>query len=402
MRPDDFTPARRSRLIDIQESVQAFVPPPLPGAIELSPTTLLSLSRADRAIGALDGAGSWMPNPFLLIQPFIRREAVLSSRIEGTQASLTDLAAFEAAAPASRGLPSDVVEVANYVKALQMALDPNRALPVSLRFILDLHRELMTGVRGHEQRPGEFRTIQNFVGRPGSRIQDASYVPPPPREMTEALYAFEAWLHADNVLPPLVQLALTHYQFEAIHPFRDGNGRVGRLLIALLLVERRLTSQPLLYLSAYFEAHRGEYYQGLQRVSETGEWDPWVTFFADGVAEQAADAIVRAKSLLRLRERYHARLQTARASALPLKLVDSLFQSPVTTVVRAQTELGVTHRAASLIVGKLVDAGIIHEAIPELTRNRPFIAREIVDLLQAELPSEDRGLVSEQQTLDLA
>ncbi len=396
----DFSSDRQQYLVPVERGQLAFVPPPLPDSLPLSGSAAMALSRADRAIGALDGIGSWMPNPYLLIQPFMRREAVLSSRIEGTQASLTDLVIYEAAgAPAKNQLPADVHEVANYVAALEWALRPDRNLPVSLRLLQRLHEILMTGVRGQDQRPGEFRSIQNYIGQPGTPIEQASYVPPPPQQMIEALYGLEAYLNRTDRLPPLVHLALTHYQFEAIHPFRDGNGRVGRLLVSLLLVERGLISQPLLYLSAYFEAHRAEYYRRLSRVSQQADWDGWVTFFVNGVAEQAADAVGRARALVDLRAAYHARLVGPRASALPLKLVDYLFMSPVVTVVGAQAHLGVTRRAASLIVDKLADAGIL-SVMRDVDRNRPYFAREIFSLLEGPLPGRTAA-GSDQITLDL-
>jgi Fic family protein len=400
VKPDDFVPTRRLHLVPIEHGQWAYVPPSLPTEIDLSREAIMAMSAADRAIGALDGIGGWMPNPYLLVQPFLHREAVLSSRIEGTQASLSDLAVFEAAVPAP-GLPPDVREVANYVKALEFALAPERDLPISMRLFQRLHEVLMEGVRGQDQRPGEFRTIQNYIGRPGSRIEDASYVPPPPQQMMESLYDFERFLHSPTTLPPLVRLAMTHYQFEAIHPFRDGNGRVGRLLVALLLVEERLISQPLLYLSAFFEAHRGAYYERLSAVSQNGDWDAWIRFFLQAVAEQATDAVERARRLLALRDTYHGRLQAARASALPMKLVDGLFMSPVVTVVGAMHELDVTHRAASLIVDKLVNAEILTPMTPGLARNRLYFAMEILDLLQRELPTTDRGAAPLQQTLEL-
>lgn len=401
MKPEDFTAARRNHLVAIEHGLWAYVPPDLPHEIDLSREAILAMSAADRAIGALDGLGGWMPNPYLLVQPFLHREAVLSSRIEGTQASLSDLAVFEAAAPAT-GLPSDVREVANYVKALELALAPERDLPVSLRLFQRLHEVLMEGVRGQDQRPGEFRTIQNYIGIPGSRIEDASYVPPPPQQMMAALYGLEAFLHSPTTLPPLIRLAVTHYQFEAIHPFRDGNGRVGRLLVALLLVEEKLISQPLLYLSAFFEAHRSTYYQRLAAVSQSGDWDGWIRFFLDGVAEQAADAVERARRMLALRDTYHARLQSPQASALPIQLVDRLFSSPVITVVQAMHELRVTHRAATKIVEKLTAADILIPISPGATRNRLYIAVGILDLLQGELPSVERGVTPQQQTLELS
>jgi Fic family protein len=344
-----------------------------------------------------------MPNPYLLIQPFLRREAVLSSRIEGTQASLSDLALFEAAAVPSRsGVPPDVVEVSNYVRALQWSLSADRRLPISLRLVRNLHEILMSGVRGEDQRPGEFRTIQNYIARPGTPMREASYVPPPPGTvLLDALQEFETFLHETSSLPPLVHLALSHYQFEAIHPFRDGNGRVGRLLVALLLVERKLISQPLLYLSAFFEAHRDEYYAGLSSVSRTGDWDNWIRFFLRAVAEQADDAIDRARSLVNLRDSYNRKLQAARTSALPLKLVDRLFESPIVTVAGAQRYLDVTHRAARLIIEKLVAHGILVAYEGEAPRNRPYFAEGILGLLQAELPARSGRSEPTQVTLEL-
>ncbi len=400
MDAQDFSPERRRLLVPLPDGNWAFVPPGLPTSLDLSADVLLALGRADRAVGRLNGVGSWMPNPYLLIQPFIRREAVLSSKIEGTQASLSDLALYEASPVPVAGLPRDVQEVANYVRALEDALGPGQPLPVSLRLIQQLHATLLEGVRGHETRPGEFRTIQNYIGHPGSPIEEASYVPPPPTQMLEALRALELYLHADSKLPPLVRLALTHYQFEAIHPFRDGNGRVGRLLIAVLLVEERLIGQPLLYLSAYFERERASYYHLLAGVSQRGEWDAWLRFFLNGVEEQSLDAVVRAGRLLALRDEYRQRLESARASALPLRLVDGLFDSPVLTIMAAQRELGVTHRAASLNMDKLVQAGVVRP-VPGRVRNQLFIAGEILDLLERDLPPTAEK-EPEQQAFDLA
>lgn len=398
MDPAAFSDPRRQLLVPTERGQFAFVPPSLPARLPLSPEVGMALSAADRAIGALDGIGSWMPNPYLLIQPFVRREAVLSSRIEGTQASLSDLVMYEAAAGAPRGgLPGDVLEVSNYVDALEFALSPDRDLPISLRLIQRLHEILMAGVRGGDQRPGEFRTIQNYIGQPGTRIEDASYIPPPPAQMLATLQALEKHLHATPQVPPLVHLAMTHYQFEAIHPFRDGNGRVGRLLIALLMVERTLISQPLLYLSAYFEANRQDYYHRLNAVSQQGDWDAWILFFLRGVSEQAADAVQRARRLIDLRTDYQRRLQGPRASSLPLKLVDHLFLSPIITVVGAQKHLEVTYRAAALIVDKLIAAGIL-EPYDDSERSRPFFAREMLEMLEGPL---ERQPGPEQITLEL-
>lgn len=357
----------------------AFIPPRLPPPLEFDAALVADLSEADRNLGLLAGAGEWLPNPHLLLRPFLRREAVLSSRIEGTQASLADLVIFEASPRASTA--PDVTEVANYVSAMEMALREDRELPISLRLIRDLHAELMTGIRGAYLTPGEFRTSQNWIGPPGCALNEATFVPPPPDEMRIGLDAFERYLHQDDGFPPLVRLALIHYQFEAIHPFLDGNGRVGRLLISLLLHEWKLLPQPLLYLSAFFEHNRAEYYELLLRVSQAGDWSSWIRFFLQGVAEQSVDVVDRARRLFALRERYRTELHAARSSALPLKLVDHLFEHPALTAPQAQALLEVSPRAARMNLSKLQDLGIIQE-VTGRARNRVFVAHEVLDLLR--------------------
>lgn len=292
---------------------------------------------------------------------------------------MADLVLFEAA-PGERERPPDVREVLNYVSALELALQPRRRLPLSLRLIRELHRVLMTGVRGAHLTPGEFRTSQNWIGPPGCSLEDARFVPPPPDDLMSCLDAFEKYLHLPTDLPPLVRLGLIHYQFEAIHPFLDGNGRVGRLLITMLFNEWRLLPQPLLYLSAYFEQNRSEYYEHLLGVSLSGDWDPWLAFFLEGISQQSADAIARTQRLFRLRERYHTKLHLSRSSALPLRLVDRLFEQPAITVAQAQGFLGVTRRAASLNIEKLVRAGILREATGR-SRNRIFVSDDILALV---------------------
>ena len=379
MGPNDFVGTARANVVRQPTGYWAFLPPPLPPSINLRESLVALLSEADRAIGELAGAGRWLPNPHLLIQPFLRREAVLSSRIEGTEATVADLVLFEAAPEEGGGTP-DVVEVANYVRALELALRPDRGLPLSLRLIRDLHRELMTGVRGEHMTPGRFRTSQNWIGPPGCLLTEATFVPPPPDEMRAALDLFEKYLHGPADSPPLLRLGMIHYQFEAIHPFLDGNGRIGRLLVSLLLHEWELLPQPLLYLSAFFERRRSEYYDRLLGVSREDAWESWLAYFLEGVAEQAVDAIDRARRLFELRERYRIALHATRASALPLKLVDRLFERPAITISGAADVLDVTRRAAALIVEKLGSAEILSE-VTGRARNRIFVAREILDLL---------------------
>lgn len=323
-----------------------------------------------------------LPNPHLLIGPFMRREAILSSRIEGTYASEEELLLFEAAPQRPPKTP-DVKEVANYVGALEYGLARLEALPVCLRLIREVHARLLEGVHGTDRRPGEFRTSQNYIGRPGQPIAEARYVPPPVNEMMIALDQFEKYLHTNNDLPPLVKLALVHYQFEAIHPFVDGNGRIGRLLITLLLCERQLLPKPLLYLSAYFDKNRDAYVDHLLRISQAGTWEDWILFFLTGVAEQGRDAIEKSQKLLQLRQEYRDSLQTARTSALLLQLVDELFSRLILTTRGAERLLNVTYTSAQSNIKKLVDAGILRELTGQ-KRNRVYCSPDILRIISAD------------------
>lgn len=378
MKPTDFSPRRRSSLRKIGEgdaSYLAFVPTPLPPQLEWGQSTVQLLSAADRALGRLAGVGQTLLNPHLLIGPFTRREAVLSSRIEGTQASLSDLLLFEANPDADQAAP-DVQEVANYVRAMEHGLERRKTLPMSLRLIREMHKKLMRGVRGHERTPGEFRTSQNWIGPPGCLLAQATYVPPPPEALMDVLSEFERFLHAPSDLPPLVRLSLIHYQFEAIHPFLDGNGRIGRLLISILLCIEGVLPLPLLYLSAFFERNRDEYYQGLRRVTEQAAWTEWIEFFLRGVAEQATDALSRAEKLVAMRERYRTKVQTPRSSALLQALIDQLFARPSITTAGAAESLGITVAAAQRNIDRLVRVGVLREATGR-RRGRIWVAHEI-------------------------
>ena len=266
----------------------AFVPAPLPPKLEWTPRLIGVLSEADRLIGRLSGEGGRLPNPHILMRPFVRREAVLSSKIEGTQATLGELLASEAGAVVERS-PEDLREVGNYVVALEHGISLLRELPLCVRLVRELHEKLMEGARGQHAAPGLFRTTQNWIGKPGSTLATATFIPPPPGEVEPCLAAWERFLHESD-LPPLVTIALAHYQFEAIHPFLDGNGRVGRLLITLFLIERKILPTPLLYLSAFFEAARRDYYESLRGVSDRGAWLDWLEYFLLGVARMSEDA----------------------------------------------------------------------------------------------------------------
>ncbi len=385
MKPDRFRDSPSGRLIQVghgEAAHWAFVPNPLPPELVLDIELVRVLSDADRALGELAGLGRAIPNPNLLIRPFIRREAVLSSRIEGTQADLNDLYAYEAGQLSLPGLKSaapesDVREVLNYVHALEYGLERVSILPVSLRLMRELHEHLLEGVRGEKATPGEFRRSQNWIGPAGCTLSEATYVPPPVPEMQQALDELERYLYREDVYPPLVRLALIHYQFEAIHPFLDGNGRIGRLLISLLLVNWNLLPLPLLYLSAYFERHRNDYYGLLLAVSERGAWREWVMFFLRGVADQARDAVTRSKRLQDLQLEWRARLQRARVSALALRLADSLFDAPVLTIPRAQRLLEVTYRTAQRNIEKLVEVDIL-QPLSESAYGRTFVSTEIL------------------------
>ena len=301
---------------------------------------------------------------------------MLSSRIEGTQASLSDLVLFEV--EGSREDRGDVREVLNYVDAVTHVLSPDRRLPLSLPLLREAHEILLSGVRGSvHATPGEFRRSQNWIGPPGCTLDDATYVPPPPERLWEPLDAFEKYLHADHGLPPLLSIACLHYQFEAIHPFLDGNGRVGRLLIVLLLAEWGLLAEPMLDLSAYIEPRRDEYYARLLAVSTEGDWTGWLAFFLGAVEAQAADVVARALRLQALRDEYRALVATARSSGLLSVLVDALFETPAITIPRAVKALGITHRAARLNVEKLVDVGIVRE-VGSAARLRLFVAPDIL------------------------
>ncbi len=355
--------------------------------------SLDTLSQADSALGELKGLGYGLTNPRLLIAPFIRREAVLSSRIEGTQASLSDLYAYEAAQLALFDYPEDVKEVHNYVAALEYGLERLQTLPISLRLIRELHARLMAGVRGEQQTPGEFRRSQNWIGAPGCRLNEATFVPPPPDAMLAALGALETYLHAPPDLPPLVRLGLIHYQFETIHPFLDGNGRVGRLLISLLLCAWDLLPQPLLYLSAYFQRHRSAYYDRLLSVSQRGAWEAWLRFFLAGVQVQAQDAVLRSHRLLELRECYRKRLQHQRTAARLLQATDYVFTRPVITINGlAEALQEVDYRAASRYIQILEEAGILRE-ITGRARNRVYQADAILDAITAPLPGQEEESV---------
>ena len=376
-----FKKSPTGKLIRATGGYWAFIPNPLPPKLEWDDQLISIMSKADIALGTLSGLGETLPNPHLLIYPFIRREAVLSSRIEGTQSSLSDLLLFEATQVEKRG---DVREVQNYVRAMEYGLNRLNELPLSLRFIRELHGILMEGVRGEHATPGEFRQSQNWIGSAGATLDNSTFVPPPMSEMEECLNQLEKFLHAETKLPPLVEVALVHYQFETIHPFWDGNGRIGRLLITLLLCQRNILGKPLLYLSAFFEQHRQEYYELLLKVSSTGAWREWIEFFLKSVEEQSTDAVLRSR---RLQELLRSYTQLARDKHLPptaIQLIELVLMKPVLNVKTAGEFLKVTYPAAQRAISLLEEAGILTE-ITGRKRDKAYAANEILKALDGDI-----------------
>ncbi len=377
------SPQRRCRLVRCPGGYQACVPEPLPPPVAWNSNLVAQLSSATLGAGKLAGEGRRLPNPHLVIQPFLRREAVLSSRIEGTETTLGELLADEAGGTVERNR-ADLREVGNYVSALDYGLNRLPTLPLSLRLVRELHQRLMQGVRDDAATPGEFRRSQNWIGPAGCSLNDATYVPPPPSELMACLDAWERFLH-DETLPPLVHVALAHAQFEAIHPFLDGNGRVGRLLITLLLVERDVLPTPLLYLSAWFEATRQEYYARLLAVTQEGAWEQWLAYFLRGVALQSEDALDRIGRINDLYTDWRARLGTGH-STLPARALDLFAAHPLWTASTLASRLDVSFTTAQRAIARLEAAGIVSLAWAA-KRNRVYCARAILEILNEPSPT---------------
>jgi Fic family protein len=386
VRTEQFSENTWGRLIRVgsgKSGYWAYVPHPLPPPLEYDSALVSALSEADRALGELAGLGRALPNPYLLARPLAAREAVLSSRIEGTQADLFDLYVFESGQPALPGftIAEDAHEVHQYIQAMEYALSRLHELPMSLRLIQETHGILMQGARGGYAAPGQFRTVQNWIGAPGSPIDEARFVPPPPDEMRQCLHQLEAYLHADDAHPPLVRLGLIHYQFEAIHPFLDGNGRIGRLLIILLMIHWGLLPSPILYLSEYFERHRQNYYDLLLAVSTQGRWRDWLLFFLRGVREQSIRAVETLRALQALQGDWRARVQSAQLrSRVVARALDLLMERPVLTARVLQQAANCSHVAANAALAELTRLGIL--TMQGTPRRRLFVAREMLRLLQ--------------------
>ncbi|MFO0806536.1 MAG: Fic family protein [Gemmataceae bacterium] len=391
LKPDDFTPDAPGNVVRSTQGHWVYEPHPLPpqeGRLGLDFRLARELAEAERALGELAGVGRMLPNPHLLIRPFIQREAVSSSRIEGTMTRLDQLFLFEAG-PDQVGHPEDVEEVQNYVRASEHGLNLIRqGQPLSLRVIREVHRVLMEGVRGGDRRPGEFRPCDVRIGRPSESWEDSRFIPPSHLRLVPILKEFESFINTPSERPAIVDLALAHYQFETIHPFMDGNGRVGRLLMVLMLCERGLLPEPLLYLSAYLETHNDEYRDHLLAVSQKAAWNGWIRFLCRGVIEQARDASMRARRLLELWRRYRDEVGAASRSAAAIRLVDMLFTQPYITVRSAAEYLSQTYAAAQNNVQKLVDATILRP-LEGFANPRFFVADAILKLLDQPLMNEN-------------
>jgi Fic family protein len=370
---------RAGRLVRQVEGYSAFIPNPLPPdpPLELDPTLLGLLEDAVSELGRLDGVAKVIPDPDFFVGMYVRREAVLSSQIEGTQSTLEDLLEKELEPEESDPL-SDVLDLVNYVRAMNFGLERIKALPLSLRLIREIHRELLQDGRGSAATPGEFRRSQNWIGPPGASLAQATFVPPPVQDMKDALHGFERFLHDEGRYPTLIEVGLAHAQFETIHPFLDGNGRVGRLLNTFLLVHRGMLRQPLLYLSHYFKLHRTEYYDRLMAVRQRGDWEGWIRFFLGGVRQTAAEATETAERLFELRETHRGLIIENNLGQNGLKLLSHLFQRPLVNINRVASLVDSTFPTASRLVSNFENMGLLREITGQkrsrLFRYEPYLA----------------------------
>lgn len=360
----------------------SFIPKELPPnpPIQIDNEMQMLLSEADRKLGRLDGITQVLPNPELFVAMYVNKEAVLSTQIEGTQASLADLLIDSPSQSSVDYSPDGISEVVNYVSALKWGLKNLERLPLSLRLIREIHSQLLKDVRGFNKYPGEFRTSQNWIGPAGCTLTTAVFVPPEPDEMGPALYKLEDFIHNQSNIPALIKIALIHAQFEAIHPFLDGNGRMGRLLITFWLCEQKILSQPLLYLSYFFKLNRSEYYEKLMDVRLNGDWESWIKFFLKGVAFVADEAISTAKEILQLRERCLSKIANQNTNFI--KLLDRLFEDPVITKKEVAEFLDIATGTAVSIVDSFCNMDILKDTTPEKQRYKKYIFGEYFELLR--------------------
>lgn len=380
---------RAGRNVKQPTGYRSFLPKSLPPdpPIEWDADLLKALSEADRAVGRLDGLAQSLPNKDLFVAMYVRREAVLSSQIEGTQSSLDDVLAFEVDAPGF-DRPTDIAETVNYVRAMNRGIELLDELPLSGRLIKEIHRELLNGVRGQERNPGHFRTSQNWIGPAGCTPETATFVPPSPDDLADAFGQLEHYLN-DKSETPLVQAALSHAQFETIHPFLDGNGRVGRLLITLMLIERGVLADPLLYLSLFFKGNRTEYYDRLGAVRTRGDWEGWLRYFLSGVTITATDATSVAQAVARLHSSNLRRASELSVGTYGPTLINLLALHPVVTVPFVTDELDASPTTAGQLLSRATDAGIVEE-ITGQKRNRVYRYTALLDLFSTDEPLATR------------
>lgn len=380
MIPKNFQSDRAGRVVKHPRNYWTFIPDKFPPEISYSPTIVKLLGEASGYLGELSGVGRQLPNPYILVGPAIRREAVLSSQIEGTLSGIDDLFFFEAR-PQEKPAKPDVHEVHNYVVAMEYGLDRLDSLPISSRFIRELHEHLLKGVRGEQATPGQFRTTQNWIGPSGCTLNEAIYVPPPPEEIGDLLSSWEQYIHDSSTeVHNLIRLAVIHAQFELIHPFLDGNGRIGRLLFVLLMCHWKLLPQPLLYLSAFFARNRDSYYRHLLDVSQHGTWEAWIEFFLRGTREQSQQNVITARALIDLNTRYRKMLEGERVPSVTHQIIDQLFTNPVITVPFIRDRWDVHFHTAQKVIDHLERLGVLREVTGK-RRYRAWVAETIMDIL---------------------
>ncbi len=373
---------RAGKYIQQPLGYKAFIPNPLPPnpVIVFDDEMHSLLSKADRTLARLDGVTSVLPNPDLFIAMYVKKEALLSSQIEGTQASLEGVLEFEADMPLKEDI-NQVREVFNYIQAMNHGMDRLKTLPMSLRLIKEIHRTLMEGVRGADKTPGEFKRSQNWVGPKGAPLNQATYVPPPPDETNAAMGLLEKYLYEKDNTPPLVKIALIHSQFETIHPFLDGNGRIGRLLVTYYLFWQGILNKPLLYLSIYLKKHRQRYYDLLMNVRHEGAWEEWIKFFLSGVAETSEEATNTAREIIGLKERLFTLLcEKSVSSPHAVRLLNHMFTAPLISSNEIGRQLSISKETAIQLLNKFEHVGIIKE-ITGKKRYKKYLFKEYVDLI---------------------
>ena len=367
------TPSGEARRTPGRHGYAAYFPTPIPRSIELPARIVRLLGEAEASLGRLDGIGRLLPDPYLLTRPYLLREAISSTRIEGTQASIAEIYDVDAGAAPN----PDVEEVLGYVDAMRWGLQQRDALPISTRLLREMHRRLMAGTRDRERTPGELRTTQNWIGEPGSTIETARFVPPPAGELAALLTDWERFANEELEMPLLVQNALLHAQFERIHPFLDGNGRLGRLMLVYFLIVRGRLTAPLLYLSSYLDSERQRYYRALDAVSAFGDVVPWIDLFLTAVDTQASDAVTRAQGIVELREAYR-RAAASISSAFGMAVVDLICESPVVSTRLVERKLGVSRPTSLRLLRQLEGLGVLEEMRAGARGQRRYVARELM------------------------